>query len=293
MFMEINTQPFKIKEGYRPDLALFDTSQNGGLKKEEGIELLENLKDELFKLQEKLYADNTQSVLIVFQAMDAAGKDSAIKHVMSGLNPQGCQVFSFKQPNSEELDHDFLWRHYKALPERGRIGIHNRSHYENVLICKVHPEFAANESRVPLEKIDPVFWEKRYESIRHFEKHLYQNGILILKFFLHVSKEEQKERFLERIDDPSKNWKFAAGDIDERRLWNEYMRAYEDAIEHTNTSYAPWYIIPADNKWFARLAICQIIVDRFKTMKIGFPTLSPEEIAALDEHKASLLNEKG
>ena len=286
--MAMDVHKFKVAEKEKPDLTSFDTSQKGGMEKEEGRELLESLKDELFELQERLYADNSQSLLIIFQAMDAGGKDSAIKHVMSGLNPQGCQVYSFKQPNSEELDHDFLWRHYKALPERGRIGIHNRSHYENVLICKVHPELVAP---VP-KKIDQNFWKKRYESIRNFEKHLTESGTVILKFFLHVSKEEQKQRFLERIDNPGKNWKFSAADLAERDLWDKYMLAYQQAIEHTSTSYAPWYIIPADNKWFCRLAICQIIVDTFKQMDLRFPTLSPAELQALEECRKKLINEK-
>lgn len=222
--------------------------------------------------------------------MDAAGKDSAIKHVMSGLNPQGCQVFSFKQPTSEELDHDFLWRHYKALPERGRIGIHNRSHYENVLVCKVHPQFAANESQLPLTQIDEDFWKSRYASIRNFEQHLTDTGTVVIKFFLHISKEEQKKRFIERIDDSTKNWKFAAGDLAERELWDHYMDAYQDAFAETSNKIAPWYIIPADKKWLARVAICKVIVDTLTEMNPQYPFLEQSEIDALQESKGKLMN---
>lgn len=271
--MEFSTQTFKVLENWKKDLSDFDPSEDGGLKKNESVELLDKLKSELFELQDKLYADDKKSLLIIFQAMDAAGKDSAIKHVMSGLNPQGCQVFSFKQPTSEELDHDFLWRHYKALPERGRIGIHNRSHYESVLVCKVHPEFAANESKRPLEEIDNEFWKSRYQSIKNLEKHLTECNTRVVKFFLHLSKKEQKERFLERISNPAKNWKFSIGDLDEREKWDYYMKAYEDAFEHTSTEESPWYIIPADKKWFSRIAICQVLVDTLKSMDLNYPII--------------------
>jgi PPK2 family polyphosphate:nucleotide phosphotransferase len=243
------------------------------------------------ELQEKLYAEDKQSLLLIFQAMDAAGKDSAIKHVMSGLNPQGCQVYSFKQPTAEELDHDFLWRHYKALPERGRMGIHNRSHYENVLICKVHPSFAAAESQTPIDLIDKDFWKRRYKSIRDFEEHLKDNKTTVIKFFLHISEEEQKKRFLERIEDPSKNWKFAAADLDERKQWHSYMEAYEDAMSETSTSDCPWFIIPADKKWFARTAICQIIVEKLKELDPNYPTLLPEEIKNLELSRQRLIED--
>jgi PPK2 family polyphosphate:nucleotide phosphotransferase len=224
--------------------------------------------------------------------MDAAGKDSAIKYTMSGLNPQGCQVFSFKQPSPEELDHDFIWRHYKALPERGRIGIHNRSHYENVLICKVHPEYVLNDGFVAAESIGTDFWEARYESIRNFEKHISNNGTVIIKFFLNVSKKEQKKRFLERIDQPNKNWKFSSADIDERALWDDYMRVYEEAIHATSEDHAPWYIIPADKKWFTRIAISKIIIDTFKSMKLQLPELSDTEKLKLEDCRNRLLNEQ-
>ncbi|MBB2148451.1 polyphosphate kinase 2 family protein [Pedobacter gandavensis] len=271
-----------------------DTSYNGDLEKEAGKAALDLVKEALDKLQETLYAADSHSVLILFQAMDAAGKDSAIAHVMSGLNPQGCQVYTFKTPTSEEYDHDFLWRHYKALPERGRIGIHNRSHYENVLVCKVHPEYVLNE-KIPgydtVKKIDDKFWKRRYESIRNFEKHISDNGTVVIKFFLNVSKEEQKARFLERIEDPVKNWKFSSSDITERERWKDYMEAYEQAINETSTAQAPWYIIPADKKWYARLLISQILEHHLKGMNLKFPVLGEEEMAKLEEIKRSLLLE--
>jgi len=270
------------------------TDYTGGYNKEKAKDALVKSKIEVSQLQEKLYASGTHSLLIIFQAMDAAGKDSAIEHVMSGLNPQGCQVFSFKVPTAEEYEHDFLWRHYKALPERGRIGIHNRSHYENVLVCKVHPEYILSEN-IPgysgLEKIDEHFWKQRYQSIRSFEEHLAANGTTILKFFLNVSKDEQKQRFLDRIEDPAKNWKFSSGDIKERALWNDYMKAYEEAINETATKEAPWHIIPADKKWFARLAISEIIEDKLRSLNLKFPVLGEEEQVKLNETKLALLAE--
>jgi len=270
------------------------TDFTGGYNKEKAKDALVKSKIEVNHLQEKLYASATNSILIIFQAMDAAGKDSAIEHVMSGLNPQGCQVFSFKVPTSEEYKHDFLWRHIKALPERGRIGIHNRSHYENVLVCKVHPEYILSES-LPgfdeVKKINKNFWKKRYESIKNFEAHLVANGTVVLKFFLNVSKDEQKQRFLDRIEDPTKNWKFSSGDIKERALWDNYMKAYEDAINETSTKESPWHIIPADKKWFARLAISEIIADKLKSLNIKFPILDEVEQGKLMETKTALLSE--
>lgn len=270
------------------------TDFTGGYNKEKAKDALVNSKIELNHLQEKLYAAGKHSVLIIFQAMDAAGKDSAIEHVMSGLNPQGCQVYSFKVPTSEEYQHDFLWRHYKALPERGRIGIHNRSHYENVLVCKVHPEYVLSED-IPgitdVKKINKDFWKQRYQSIRNFEQHLTANGTVILKFFLNVSKDEQKQRFLDRIEDPTKNWKFSSGDIKERALWDKYMEAYEDAINETSTVESPWHVIPADKKWFARLAISEIIEDRLKNLDLKFPVLGADENLKLSETKNALLAE--
>ncbi|TBO40507.1 polyphosphate kinase 2 family protein [Pedobacter kyonggii] len=270
------------------------TDFTGGYNKEKAKDALVNSKIELNHLQERLYASGKHSVLIIFQAMDAAGKDSAIEHVMSGLNPQGCQVYSFKVPTSEEYEHDFLWRHYKALPERGRIGIHNRSHYENVLVCKVHPEYVLSEN-IPgfndVKKINKGFWQQRYKSIKNFEEHLTANGTVILKFFLNVSRDEQKQRFLERIDDPAKNWKFSSGDIKERALWDKYMEAYQDAINETSTAESPWHIIPADKKWFARLAISEIIEDKLKSLDLKVPVLGEAEVAKLDETKSILLSE--
>lgn len=280
------TKNFSIKEA--------KTDYTGNYNKETAKDALIKSKIEVNRLQEKLYASGTHALLIVFQAMDAAGKDSAIEHVMSGLNPQGCQVFSFKVPTAEEYEHDFLWRHYKALPERGRIGIHNRSHYENVLVCKVHPEYILSEN-IPgysvLENIDKDFWKQRYQSIRNFEEHLLANGTQILKFFLNVSKDEQKKRFLDRIEDPAKNWKFSSGDIKERALWNDYMKAYEEAINETNTKDSPWHIIPADKKWFARLAISEIIEEKLRSLNSKFPVLGEEEQVKLNETKLALLAE--
>lgn len=295
MTVKTNTKKYLVNKKSNFSLSKFNTTYNGHLGKADGKLELERVKQDLSLHQESLYASNSHSLLIIFQAMDAAGKDSAIAHVMSGLNPQGCQVYSFKTPNSTEYEHDFLWRHYKALPERGRIGIHNRSHYENVLVCKVHPDYILNE-HIPgfdtVEKIDNKFWEHRYESIRDFEKHLAINGTVILKFFLHVSKEEQKQRFLKRIDTPSKNWKFAMGDLKERALWDKYMTAYEEAIAETATKHAPWYVIPADRKWYARLAISQIIDETLTAMNLKFPVLPDEELAQLETVKAQLLAEK-
>ena len=281
-----NVEKFKIKD--------HDPSFTENYNKEDAGDILNGLKVELDDLQEKLYTANKYSLLIIFQAMDAAGKDSVIKHTMSGLNPQGCQVFSFKQPSAEELDHDFLWRHANALPERGRIGIHNRSHYENVLVCKVHPEYILNEriaSVSSLKEIDNKFWEERYESIKNFEKHLSANGTVIIKFFLNVSKEEQKKRFLERIDQPLKHWKFSVADIDERQKWDEYMRAYEDALNQTSNDHAPWFIIPADKKWFTRIAVSKIIVDTLKSLHLDPPQLEDSEKAKLEDCKKRLIEE--
>lgn len=288
------TDKFAVTSGKSFKLANFRTDDAGSLKKKEAKVDLADFRDELKEYQERLYAEDSQSLLIIFQAMDAAGKDGAIEHVMSGVNPQGCQVFSFKQPTSNDYEHDFLWRHYKALPERGRIGIHNRSHYEYVLICKVHPAFNLSE-RIPGYRreadFDRKFWDDRYESIRQFEAHLHRNGTRIIKFFLHVSKNEQKERFLDRIEDKYKNWKFSAADIEERGFWDKYMRAYEDAIAATATEASPWYIIPADRKWFARYAVGKIIVDTLADMEPEFPRLPDQQRAKLDTYRKLLEEE--
>ena len=293
--MEDIVNKFKIIPGKRFSLKDHDPGFSGKYQKDDAVSVLNELRSEMDDLQEQMYALNKNSLLIIFQAMDAAGKDSAIEHTMSGLNPQGCQVYSFKQPSAEELDHDFIWRHHKALPEKGRIGIHNRSHYESVLVCKVHPEFVLNEGIAGISALNDIneeFWKERYESIRNFEKHISKNGTVIIKFFLNVSKEEQKKRFLERIDEPLKNWKFSSGDIDERGKWNDYMAAYEQAINETSEEYSPWYVIPADKKWFTRIAISKIIVNTFKEMNMKLPELSESEKAWLEECRTRLLNEK-
>jgi PPK2 family polyphosphate:nucleotide phosphotransferase len=293
--MDNTTERFKITGDKKISLNDFDTAYTGLYKKDDSEEILAGLIKQTSELQTKLYADNRHALLIIFQAMDAAGKDGAIAHTMSGLNPQGCQVYSFKQPSAEELDHDFLWRHYIALPERGRIGIHNRSHYENVLITKVHPEQILNERIPGIEKVGDItedFWKDRYKSIKEFEKHLTRNGTKIIKFFLHLSKEEQKERFLKRLDNEDKNWKFSSADVTERKYWKDYMKAYEDAINITSTDDAPWYIIPADKKWFTRIAISNIILETLKELHPQDPVSTPEEKAKFAEVKKMLEDEK-
>ena len=289
--MERIFKKFKVTGGEKFSLDDFDTSFSGDYKKEDSEALLADMIRDTAALQSALYADNRYALLIIFQAMDAAGKDGAIAHTLSGLNPQGCEVFSFKQPSPEELDHDFLWRHYKALPEYGRIGVHNRSHYENVLITKVHPELLLKE-RLPginsVKDADQKFWAHRYESIRSFEKHLHQNGTVVIKFFLHLSKGEQKDRFLKRIDDPEKNWKFSSADIKERAYWDDYMKAYEKAIKETATDHSPWYVLPADKKWFTRIAISTIILETLKDLKLTYPVLPKAEKDTLDEARKVL-----
>lgn len=292
--MKTNTNKYRVSDNKKIKLKDYNTAYKGHLDKAQGKAQLKAVKAELSAHQEVLYAADSHALLIIFQAMDAAGKDGTIAHVMSGLNPQGCQVFSFKTPSKEEYDHDFLWRHYRALPERGRIGIHNRSHYENVLVCKVHPNYILSENLpnyTDVADIDKKFWKQRYESIRNFESHLVNNGTTIIKFFLHVSKDEQKERFLERIEDATKNWKFSSGDIEERQLWDQYMEAYEEAIAETATPNAPWYIIPADNKWYTRLAVSQIIDQTLAKMNLAYPQLADEEQERLAACKARLLAE--
>jgi PPK2 family polyphosphate:nucleotide phosphotransferase len=285
---------FKVTKGEKFSLDDFETDWSDDTEKEDAPAILSDLIEQTALLQSELYADNRYAVLILFQAMDAAGKDGAIAHTMSGLNPQGCEVYSFKQPSSEELDHDFLWRHYKALPEFGRIGVHNRSHYENVLVTKVHPELLLKERLPDVKDVKDAgekFWEHRYESIRSFEKHLTNNGTVIIKFFLNLSKDEQKKRFLKRIDDPDKNWKFSAADIYEREFWDDYMKAYEKAIKETATEDCPWYVIPADKKWFTRIAISTIILETLKGLKLEYPVLPTEEKDKLEEAKKMLLKD--
>lgn len=269
-----------------------ETEYKGKLSKEDGIRMLDEEKVKLRELQEKLYADGSKSLLIVIQAMDAAGKDSLIEHVFSGVNPQGCEVTSFKTPSTKEYSHDFLWRQYLAVPAKGKIGIFNRSHYESVLVCKVHPEYNLSEKVWKnVEDFDAKFWENRYESIRNFEKHLAENGTTIVKMFLNVSKKKQKERLIERIDEQEKNWKFSLGDLPERALWEKYMACYEEAINETSRKHAPWFVIPADDKWFTRVAAIQIIIDAMNRMNLKYPVLSDQDRTALKAAKDHLLGE--
>jgi PPK2 family polyphosphate:nucleotide phosphotransferase len=242
----------------------------------------------LAELQNMLYAQDQWAVLLIFQAMDAAGKDSVIKHVMSGVNPQGCQVYSFKAPSQEELDHDFMWRCIKRLPERGRIGIFNRSYYEETLVVRVHREFLEKE-KLPPELVTKDIWEERFQDIRHIERYLTRNGVVIRKFFLHVSKEEQKKRFLERIEEPEKHWKFSADDIKEREYWNDYMEAYEDMIQNTATKHAPWYVVPADNKWFTRVVVAAAVIEALASLDLHYPEVSKEKLKELAAAKRALL----
>lgn len=273
---------FKIRDHQTDDTGKYKNKTQAQKDMAKNIETLR-------VLQDKLYAQNEYAILIIIQAMDAAGKDGLIKHVMSGVNPQGCQVVSFKQPSSEDLDHDFLWRISKKLPERGRIGIFNRSHYEDVLIVRVHD--LLDGSQIPSRFIDKDIWNQRFRQIRDFERYLFENGIIPIKIFLNVSKEEQRERFYDRIDDPAKNWKFSAGDVNERRYWKDYMNAFEDAIKNTATEDAPWYVIPADKKWFARLLASEIIVDTLDRLKLAYPKLHEEEVAKLEEYRHQLMQE--
>jgi PPK2 family polyphosphate:nucleotide phosphotransferase len=269
----------------------YDPGYTGEFKNKE--DALVDLQEDVLRLaeyQDVLYAQDTYALLIIFQAMDAAGKDGVVQHVMSGVNPQGCQVFSFKSPSVEELDHDYLWRNMKALPERGRIGIFNRSYYEEVLVVRVHPEILAAQ-RLPSEAKGKEIWKKRFEEMNNFERYLTDNGIAVLKFYLHVSKEEQKRRFLKRIMTPEKNWKFSLNDVRERAFWDDYMKAYEDLLSHTSTEYAPWHVIPADHKWFTRAAVADIIVAKLKSLNLSYPVVTEEHRQALLEAKEILENE--
>ena len=279
------------KPGKKHLVSDFDSSFTGDLSKQDAKEQLAKDIEKLSELQSMLYAQDRYSVLVIFQAMDAAGKDGTIKHVMSGINPQGCQVYSFKQPSAEELDHDYLWRINRSLPERGRIGIFNRSQYEDVLIAKVHPEILLS-SKLPgilkTEDIDNGFWKRRYRQINDFERYLTENGTVIIKFFLNVSKAEQKKRFMERLNDESKNWKFSSADVKERQYWDDYMKAYSDVLTETSTEIAPWYVIPADNKWFMRYAVGQIICERMEKLDLHYPQLSKETLERLEECKKNV-----
>jgi PPK2 family polyphosphate:nucleotide phosphotransferase len=278
-------KPYRITNGKKFRLKDFDPGDTGGLKSEDkprAAEALETGVQALAELQDILYAQDRWSVLLIFQAMDAAGKDGTIKHVMSGVNPQGCQVSSFKAPTSEELDHDYLWRCTRQLPERGRIGIFNRSYYEETLVVRVHPEFLAGQ-KLPAECVSKHIWDERFQDIRSFERYLTRNGTIIRKFFLHVSKDEQKKRFLERIETPEKHWKFSANDAKERGFWDDYMKAYEDTIRETATEESPWYVVPADNKWFTHAVVAAAVVDALASLNLKYPQVTAaqrKELAA-------------
>lgn len=291
--MKLDFDKFIVKPGSKVNLKEYDTAYSAGLKKKDAkVELVKNI-EELASFQEKFWADDRYSMLIVLQARDAAGKDSAIKHVMSGLNPQSCRVHSYKTPTRDELDHNYLWRHFRDLPERGAIGIFNRSHYENVLATKVNPQFLLSEKLPDVdspEKADKKFWENRYEQINNFEKHLHQNGCRIIKIFLNVSKEEQKQRLLDRLNIKEKNWKFSSSDLVARAQWDEYDKAYEEMMEKTSTKYAPWYVVPADKKFFTRVAIGEIIVEQFKKLELRYPL--PETEEQLAKALETLMNEE-
>ncbi len=293
------SEPFCITDGKKFKLKQIDPAETLGLSAEDKLKAKDALEcgvELLTKLQDKLYAHDRWAVLLIFQAMDAAGKDGAIKHVMSGVNPQGCEVTSFKAPSAEELDHDYLWRCAKRLPERGRIGVFNRSYYEETLVVRVHPEYLASQ-RLPDTQTkkrakqdgQKDFWKQRFDDINNFERYLTNNGIVILKFFLHVSKEEQEQRFLARIDDPAKNWKFSMKDVNEREHWDDYMHAYEQTVRHTATEYAPWYVVPADAKWFTRLVVASAIVQRLSALDLSYPKLSTDELEELQAAKQALL----
>jgi PPK2 family polyphosphate:nucleotide phosphotransferase len=270
-----------------------DPADTRGLDlKQEAKELLEKGVACLSDLQQKLYAQDRWALLLIFQGMDAAGKDSVIQHVMSGVNPQGCEVYSFKQPSQEDLSHDFLWRASKLLPQRGRIGIFNRSYYEEVLVVRVHPE-ALRAERIPHSSANKKIWKERFEDINSFETYLERNGVLVRKFFLHLSKEQQRNRFLSRLDEPDKNWKFSEADVREREHWDDYMQAYEEMIRHTATAHAPWFVVPADNKWFTRLVVASIIIHTLEGLHLSFPRVNEAKQKELDRARELLLNEGG
>jgi PPK2 family polyphosphate:nucleotide phosphotransferase len=287
-------KPYRIENGKHFRLKDYDPADTYGLDSDSkglAAELLQQGIEKLADLQDKLYAQDRWALLLIFQAMDAAGKDSTIKHVMSGVNPQGCQVFSFKTPSAEELDHDFLWRTTRALPERGRIGIFNRSYYEETLVVRVHPELLKAE-RIPDELVTKHIWEERFEDIQCFEEHLARNGVVVRKFFLHVSKHEQKKRFLERLEQPEKNWKFSAADVKERQYWDDYQDAYEDVIRKTSTKKAPWFVVPADHKWFTRLVVAGAVVETLKELGVKYPEVDQQKRKELEQAKRLLLKEK-
>jgi PPK2 family polyphosphate:nucleotide phosphotransferase len=282
--------PFRVDGSREFHLKFHKTDEKGGLDKDTAKDLLDASRLRLRALQETLYAHDRWSLLLIFQGMDAAGKDSAIEHVMSGVNPQGCQVFSFKQPSTKELDHDFMWRSMIALPERGRIGIFNRSYYEEMLVVRVHPEILAQE-KIPQRLVTKNVWQERFEDVSNIERYLTRNGTVVLKFFLHVSKEEQRKRFLERLDEPSKNWKFSLADVKERALWDRYYAAYQEVLRHTSSSYAPWYVVPADHKWFSRLVISSTIVSTLEKLGLSYPTKSEASPSELKKAQVALEKE--
>ncbi|HEY5911855.1 MAG TPA: polyphosphate kinase 2 family protein [Verrucomicrobiae bacterium] len=284
-------EPFRVTKGKGFRLKDYDPTDTLWLKPTDKVRAKEGLAkgvEALAELQDRLYAQDKWAILLIFQAMDAAGKDGAIKHVMSGVNPQGCQVHSFKAPSGEELDHDYLWRCMKALPNRGEIGIYNRSYYEEVLIVRVHPEFLKSE-KIPEQLVGKDLWTRRYEDITQFEQYLAHNGIVVRKFFLNVSKKEQKRRFLQRLENPEKNWKFSASDLAERSYWDQYLEAYEDMIRHTATKAAPWYVVPADNKWFTRIVVAAAVIQTLAELKLEYPRLDKARLKGLAAAKASLL----
>jgi len=285
-------KPYRVDDGKKFRLKDFDPGDTGHIKsREQSQKLLQHGIASMTALQDKLYAEGCWGVLLIFQAMDAAGKDGAIKHVMSGVNPQGCQVYSFKAPSSEELNHDFLWRTLKRVPERGRIGIFNRSYYEEVLVVRVHPELLKNE-RIDSHLIGKNIWKERFEDINLVERYLTRNGVVIRKFFLNVSKKEQKRRFLARLEEPQKHWKFSAADLREREHWDDYMNAYEDMIAHTATEYAPWYIVPADNKWFTRTVVAAVIVDTLQELKLAYPKVDSQKLKELQAARTALASKR-
>ena len=287
------SKPYLIKDGKHFKLKDYDPADvcDKSLSKDEGITLLNKSIEHMSELQSKLYAQDRWALLLIFQAMDAAGKDGAISHVMSGVNPQGCQVYSFKQPSSEELDHDFLWRTTRCLPERGRIGIFNRSYYEEVLVVKVHPEILGKE-RMPKPLVTKDIWKQRYQDIHGFERYLSRNGVVVRKFFLNVSKKVQKERFLDRLEQSDKNWKYSSADVKEREHWDEYMKAYEELIQNTATEESPWYVVPSDHKWFTRLVVAAAIVETLEGLKLAYPEVDAEKRKELEAAKQLLLGNK-
>ena len=287
----MNHEPFLVSPGKKVRLSDFDPGFTGKFRqKEEAREKLAADIEQLAKYQDVLYAQDTKALLVIFQALDAAGKDSVIKHVMSGVNPQGTEVYSFKAPSAEELDHDYLWRCHRAIPERGRIGIFNRSYYEEVLVLRVHPEFLQAQ-KLPPKSMKKDIWQWRFDQINDFERYLVRNGIEIIKFFLNVSKEEQRQRFLARLNTPEKNWKFSLNDVQERAHWNDYHKAFEDMFRHTSTKWAPWYIVPADHKWFTHVAVADIIVSKLKSMNLSYPTVSKARMKELAQAKKLLESE--